>query len=489
MSERRQRERSATVYDFVHPGHRLATEWPVLGQLHQRLVEGFSRRLAERFRMRLEAYAEPTRRMRYEDFVADLPAGTVVNEIALAPEPGVLLFCLETAVVPALVDGWFGGTPIYRGEPPALPEEEAVVIEGEEGEGDGVEDAGAKSDGEGEDDELSTRDRSPPPLVIASATERRALGHVLDALTAALGESWADIAELGPSVGRATTPERLARGGYGDVVIDCGLQIRLGQEIMSARLVYPRRAAGAVRGEARPGGPHPSGRGRSLSPVARCGSDGLRARGARRARGEPHHLARPDGDETGRLHPAQGHAERLVPHRQHAPVRRPRGQHERTGIGQPLALASSQTALNTMTQENTAENLHPATDDGGIAGSGEPSTAAGATTESDAEPRSVPAQARVPAAGGAASIADIAMIGNIPVNLSMEIGRTSLTISELMSLGKGSVVELQRMADEPLDVLVNGTLVAHGEAVVVGDRFGIRLTDVVSQDERLGRLG
>ena len=142
-----------------------------------------------------------------------------------------------------------------------------------------------------------------------------------------------------------------------------------------------------------------------------------------------------------------------------------------------------------MTQENTAENLHPATDDGGIAGSGEPSTAAGATTESDAEPRSVPAQARVPAAGGAASIADIAMIGNIPVNLSMEIGRTSLTISELMSLGKGSVVELQRMADEPLDVLVNGTLVAHGEAVVVGDRFGIRLTDVVSQDERLGRLG
>ena len=225
MSERQQQERSATVYDFVHPGHRLATEWPVLEQLHQRLVEGLARRLSERFRMRLEAYPEPTRRVRYEDFVADVPSGTLVNEITLAPEPGVLLFCLETAVVPALVDGWFGGTPIYRGEPPAVPGD-AVVVEGEEG-----------ADGEGGEDELS--ESKPPPLVISSATERRALGHVLDAATAALGESWADIAELGPGVGRATTPERLARGGYGDIVVDCGLQLRIGQEIMSARLVYP----------------------------------------------------------------------------------------------------------------------------------------------------------------------------------------------------------------------------------------------------------
>lgn len=77
---------------------------------------------------------------------------------------------------------------------------------------------------------------------------------------------------------------------------------------------------------------------------------------------------------------------------------------------------------------------------------------------------------------------------DIPVTLSMEIGRTRLTISELLQLGQGSVVELQRMADEPMDVLVNGTLVAHGEAVVVGDRFGIRLTDVISPQERLSKL-
>ena len=140
-----------------------------------------------------------------------------------------------------------------------------------------------------------------------------------------------------------------------------------------------------------------------------------------------------------------------------------------------------------MTQENTAENLGEAMDGDSVAGNGA-ATASDGGTDAASRSDSVPAQARVPGSG-TASIADIAMIGNIPVNLSMEIGRTSLTISELMSLGKGSVVELQRMADEPLDVLVNGTLVAHGEAVVVGDRFGIRLTDVVSQDERLGRLG
>lgn len=86
-------------------------------------------------------------------------------------------------------------------------------------------------------------------------------------------------------------------------------------------------------------------------------------------------------------------------------------------------------------------------------------------------------------------ITDISMLLDIPVTLSMEIGQTKISISELLKLGKDSVIELQRMAHEPLDVLVNGTLVAHGEAVVVGDRFGIRLTDVISPQERLRKFG
>ena len=77
---------------------------------------------------------------------------------------------------------------------------------------------------------------------------------------------------------------------------------------------------------------------------------------------------------------------------------------------------------------------------------------------------------------------------DIPVNLSMEIGRTRISIRNLLQLNQGSVVELERLAGEPMDVLVNGTLVAHGEVVVVNEKFGIRLTDVVSPAERVKKL-
>lgn len=80
------------------------------------------------------------------------------------------------------------------------------------------------------------------------------------------------------------------------------------------------------------------------------------------------------------------------------------------------------------------------------------------------------------------------VILDVPLSLSVEIGRTRLSIRELLKLNQGSVVELERMAGEALDVLINGTLVAHGEVVVVNDRFGIRLTDVVSPAERIKRL-
>ena len=80
------------------------------------------------------------------------------------------------------------------------------------------------------------------------------------------------------------------------------------------------------------------------------------------------------------------------------------------------------------------------------------------------------------------------VILNIPVTLSMQIGRTQMTIEELMRLNRGSVVKLDRMAGEPMDVLVNGTLIAHGEVVVVNEKFGIRLLDVISPAERVKKL-
>jgi len=77
---------------------------------------------------------------------------------------------------------------------------------------------------------------------------------------------------------------------------------------------------------------------------------------------------------------------------------------------------------------------------------------------------------------------------DIPVNLSMEIGRTKISIRNLLQLNQGSVVELERLAGEPMDVLVNGTLIARGEVVVVNEKFGIRLTDIISPAERVKKL-
>ncbi len=77
---------------------------------------------------------------------------------------------------------------------------------------------------------------------------------------------------------------------------------------------------------------------------------------------------------------------------------------------------------------------------------------------------------------------------DVPLDVSVELGRTRLTIQDLLALSPGSVVELDKVAGEPLDILVNDRLVARGEAVVVNDKFGIRITDIVSPQERIARL-
>lgn len=91
-------------------------------------------------------------------------------------------------------------------------------------------------------------------------------------------------------------------------------------------------------------------------------------------------------------------------------------------------------------------------------------------------------------AQGTAKNPDLDVILDIPVSISMEVGATSITIRNLLQLNQGSVIELDRLAGEPLDVLVNGTLIAHGEVVVVNEKFGIRMTDVISPSERIKKL-
>jgi flagellar motor switch protein FliN len=96
-------------------------------------------------------------------------------------------------------------------------------------------------------------------------------------------------------------------------------------------------------------------------------------------------------------------------------------------------------------------------------------------------------KADAPAAGASREL-NLDVVLDIPVTLSMEVGRSRISIRNLLQLNQGSVIELERAVSEPLDVFVNGTLIAHGEVVVVNEKFGIRLTDVISPAERIRKL-
>lgn len=86
------------------------------------------------------------------------------------------------------------------------------------------------------------------------------------------------------------------------------------------------------------------------------------------------------------------------------------------------------------------------------------------------------------------SVANLEMILDIPITISVEIGRTRMLVNELLQLGQGTVVELEKLAGEPMEILVNGKLIARGEAVVVNEKFGVKLTDIVSPTERINKL-
>jgi len=117
--------------------------------------------------------------------------------------------------------------------------------------------------------------------------------------------------------------------------------------------------------------------------------------------------------------------------------------------------------------------------------------------QTDSESASADANSELPEAplqtlqaenAGTGETANLEAILDIPVSLSVQIGQTKISIKNLLQLNQGSVVELERLAGEPLDVMVNNTLVAHGEIVVVNEKYGIRLTDIVSTHERVKKL-
>jgi flagellar motor switch protein FliN len=116
------------------------------------------------------------------------------------------------------------------------------------------------------------------------------------------------------------------------------------------------------------------------------------------------------------------------------------------------------------------------------------SSSNGSDSESAPEFESISAPAKPNSGSGNAAHSDIQMVLDIPVQLTVELGRTKVPIKYILQLAQGSVVELDAMAGEPMDVLVNGYLIAQGEVVVVNEKFGIRLTDIVTPSERMRRV-
>ena len=139
-------------------------------------------------------------------------------------------------------------------------------------------------------------------------------------------------------------------------------------------------------------------------------------------------------------------------------------------------------------QEQAASEADTATDDEASRVAAELAAAAMGDSPYQARPASQIFEDFGAGGGNKGSLNDFDMILDIPVQITVELGRTKLSIRNLLQLAHGSVVELEGLAGEPMDVLVNGTLIAQGEVVVVNDKFGIRLTDIITPSERMRKI-
>jgi flagellar motor switch protein FliN/FliY len=153
-------------------------------------------------------------------------------------------------------------------------------------------------------------------------------------------------------------------------------------------------------------------------------------------------------------------------------------------------------------QPTQADGLAAAEDDWAAALAEQTAAQTSASASAPASASSLAARAAAPAGqpvsaahmfaplvdSAAAGDSDIDMIMDIPVQLSVELGRTRLTIKNILQLGQGSVVELDGLAGEPMDIFVNGYLIAQGEVVVVDEKYGIRVTDIITASDRINRL-
>jgi len=155
------------------------------------------------------------------------------------------------------------------------------------------------------------------------------------------------------------------------------------------------------------------------------------------------------------------------------------------------AAALSEQAGQTQTSSTQADGLAQETDDWASALAEQTASQTAPAPAASAAPQANPTAGQVfqPLVDSAIEgNSDIDMIMDIPVQLSVELGRTRLTIKNILQLGQGSVVELDGLAGEPMDIYVNGYLIAQGEVVVVDEKYGIRVTDIITPSDRISRL-
>jgi flagellar motor switch protein FliN/FliY len=162
-------------------------------------------------------------------------------------------------------------------------------------------------------------------------------------------------------------------------------------------------------------------------------------------------------------------------------------------MSNPTVKKAAKSAAKTDAAENPNEQAATATveaDPWAEALAEQASAPAGAEAKAVTPPRNAGADVFQPLSANADGVnaRDLEMIMDIPVKLSVELGRTRLTIKQLLELAQGSVVELDGLPGEPMDILINGYLIAQGEVVVVEDKFGIRITEIITPSERLQRL-
>lgn len=186
--------RSATMYDFSHPGHKLNKQWPVLDLINERVATSFGTTLSQRLQISLKGIALPTTRVKYADSITHMGNTCIVNELMMPPIPGVMWFCMDTSVLATVVDSYFGG------------------------------------------DATLTAIDEPRKL---SRTEKRVMQHVMEALVAAIADGWSMIMPIKVNQLGEIDISRLANPPLDQVMVTSEIIIHIGAVELPCQLVYP----------------------------------------------------------------------------------------------------------------------------------------------------------------------------------------------------------------------------------------------------------